>query len=195
MRRWRSKRFKSTTTFHPDACSAMADLLPLLEAWKKSGELPVTSSSQSGEGYDDAGSLLPPLLPPMSTHILTLFGSLNYVFLSAFTLLCLMCNSCHPLYFIVLIPYIIEMANDDDAVVINTDNHPPNTSLGWDRERGRGSDDERNRGRDDDRKMDRMRDRDRDRDRDRPRKRGADDQDVLSQSQAEVGQAVTVFQV
>ena len=40
-----------------------------------------------------------------------------------------------------------------------------------------------------------MRDRDRDRDRDGPRKRGGDDRDILSQSQAEVGQAVTVFQV
>jgi hypothetical protein len=37
MRRWRSKRHRSTTTFHPDASSIMHDLLPLLEEWKRTG--------------------------------------------------------------------------------------------------------------------------------------------------------------
>ena len=40
MRRWRSRRHRSTTTFHPDACVAMNDLLPLLEEWKRTGDLP-----------------------------------------------------------------------------------------------------------------------------------------------------------
>ena len=37
LRRWRSKRLRSTTTFHPDGCSILRDLLPQLEDWKKSG--------------------------------------------------------------------------------------------------------------------------------------------------------------
>jgi hypothetical protein len=39
IRRWRSKRHRSTTTFHPDACSVMHELLPSLETWKRSGGL------------------------------------------------------------------------------------------------------------------------------------------------------------
>ena len=42
MRRWRSKRHRSTTTFHPDACAALYDLLPLLEDWKRTGDLPTS---------------------------------------------------------------------------------------------------------------------------------------------------------
>jgi len=37
MRRWRSKRHRSTTTFHPDACLVMQDLLPKLEKYKVRG--------------------------------------------------------------------------------------------------------------------------------------------------------------
>ena len=39
MRRWRSKRSRSTTTFHPDGCSIIAELLPMLEQWRKSGNM------------------------------------------------------------------------------------------------------------------------------------------------------------
>ena len=45
MRRWRSKRHRSITTFHPDACAAMRELLPSLEEWKRTGTLPGGSSS------------------------------------------------------------------------------------------------------------------------------------------------------
>lgn len=38
IRRWRSKRHRPTTTFHPDASSILHDLLPSLEEWKKHGE-------------------------------------------------------------------------------------------------------------------------------------------------------------
>ena len=44
MRRWRSKRLRSTTTFHPDASAAMSELLPTLEEWKRTGTLPGSSS-------------------------------------------------------------------------------------------------------------------------------------------------------
>ena len=37
MRRWRNKRHRSTTTFHPDACLIMQDLLPKLERFKRRG--------------------------------------------------------------------------------------------------------------------------------------------------------------
>jgi len=37
IRKWRSKRHRSTTTFHPDGCAVMHDLLPKLENWKRSG--------------------------------------------------------------------------------------------------------------------------------------------------------------
>jgi hypothetical protein len=50
LRRWRSKRLRSTTTFHPDACSALNDLLPMLEDWKRTGVLPSSSAA------DQAGS-------------------------------------------------------------------------------------------------------------------------------------------
>jgi len=40
MRRWRSKRHRSTTTFHPDACLVMQDLLPKLEKYKMRGNSP-----------------------------------------------------------------------------------------------------------------------------------------------------------
>ena len=37
-RRWRSKRHRSKTTFHPEACSIMLECLPQLEEWKKNGK-------------------------------------------------------------------------------------------------------------------------------------------------------------
>ncbi len=39
MRRWRSKRYRSTTTFHPDGCALMHEMMPKLEAFKH-GSLP-----------------------------------------------------------------------------------------------------------------------------------------------------------
>jgi hypothetical protein len=39
MRRWRSKRVRSTTTFHPDASSTVQDMLPRLEAWKRASDV------------------------------------------------------------------------------------------------------------------------------------------------------------
>ena len=53
MRRWRSKRHRSTTTFHPDACAAINDLLPLLEDWKRTGDLP--RSATVPDDFDDRG--------------------------------------------------------------------------------------------------------------------------------------------
>jgi hypothetical protein len=38
LRRWRSKRQRSTTTFHPEASNIMNELLPKLEEWKKNGD-------------------------------------------------------------------------------------------------------------------------------------------------------------
>jgi hypothetical protein len=37
IRRWRSKRSRSTTTFHPDGCSIASEMLPALETWRKTG--------------------------------------------------------------------------------------------------------------------------------------------------------------
>jgi hypothetical protein len=37
IRRWRSKRHRSATSFHPDASSIMNDILPTLENWSKFG--------------------------------------------------------------------------------------------------------------------------------------------------------------
>ena len=39
MRRWRSKRVRSTTTFHPDASSIVQDMLPRLETWKRASDV------------------------------------------------------------------------------------------------------------------------------------------------------------
>lgn len=38
LRRWRSKRQRPTTTFHPEASNVMLELLPRLEAWKRDGD-------------------------------------------------------------------------------------------------------------------------------------------------------------
>lgn len=37
MRKWRSKRFRSLTSFHPDSCIIMTECLALFENWKKNG--------------------------------------------------------------------------------------------------------------------------------------------------------------
>ena len=61
-RRWRSRRQRSTTTFHPDACSTMHDLLPAMENFKKSGALPSERTStivrrdRSASGKDRGGN-------------------------------------------------------------------------------------------------------------------------------------------
>jgi coiled-coil and C2 domain-containing protein 2A len=39
LRRWRSKRHRSTTTFHPEACNVLLELLPKLEEWKRTGTI------------------------------------------------------------------------------------------------------------------------------------------------------------
>lgn len=38
IRRWRSKRHRGTTTFHPEVSNVVQELLPQLEDWKKSGK-------------------------------------------------------------------------------------------------------------------------------------------------------------
>ena len=38
LRKWRSKRTKAVTTFHPDACDIMTDMLIKLEQWKLTGD-------------------------------------------------------------------------------------------------------------------------------------------------------------
>lgn len=55
-RKWRSKRVRSVTTFHPDACGIVTDHLHLLEEWKTTGDIsvipsgPPPASSRSGSG-------------------------------------------------------------------------------------------------------------------------------------------------
>jgi len=45
MRRWRSKRVRSTTTFHPDASSIVQEMLSRLETWKRSSDVESESST------------------------------------------------------------------------------------------------------------------------------------------------------
>jgi coiled-coil and C2 domain-containing protein 2A len=52
LRRWRSKRLRSTTTFHPDGCSILRDLLPKLEDWKKSGYISTPLNRKPVRGAD-----------------------------------------------------------------------------------------------------------------------------------------------
>lgn len=51
MRRWRSKRHRSTTTFHPDASSIMQDILVTLEEWMRSG-------NKSGVSMDNIQNII-----------------------------------------------------------------------------------------------------------------------------------------
>jgi hypothetical protein len=56
IRQWRSKRVRSVTTFHTDACGIVADHLHLLEEWKMTGDIsvipsgPPPASSRAGSG-------------------------------------------------------------------------------------------------------------------------------------------------
>jgi len=47
MRRWRSRRQSSATTFHPDGSASMHDVLPLLEDFKRTGR--ITDEKTSGD--------------------------------------------------------------------------------------------------------------------------------------------------
>ena len=58
LRKWRSKRAKSTTTFHPEASTIMTDMLTYFENWKMNGrinnenenqeDLPLSNSNNEG---------------------------------------------------------------------------------------------------------------------------------------------------
>jgi len=48
IRKWRSRRQRSATTFHPDACAVMHDMLPKMENWKRSGNPEAYESSATG---------------------------------------------------------------------------------------------------------------------------------------------------
>ena len=47
IRRWRSRRHKSTTTFHPDASSVIHDILPMLEDYKLLGHRTQSSTTDA----------------------------------------------------------------------------------------------------------------------------------------------------
>eukprot|EP01035_Chromulina_nebulosa_P018024 gene18024-23665_t len=55
MRRWRSKRIQSTTTFHPESCLVLTETLPKLEQWKRTGrvdDLSIDSNSTQSDVLD-----------------------------------------------------------------------------------------------------------------------------------------------
>lgn len=63
IRRWRSKRQRSTTTFHPEACNVMLEMLPKLEEWKKHGDGGVSNTRVMNLGNNERNtSTLPSVL-------------------------------------------------------------------------------------------------------------------------------------
>jgi hypothetical protein len=62
-RQWRSKRVRSVTTFHTDACGIITDHLHLLEEWKMTADIsaipssPPPASSRTGKGGEKLGQL------------------------------------------------------------------------------------------------------------------------------------------
>jgi coiled-coil and C2 domain-containing protein 2A len=58
-RRWRSKRFRATTTFHPQASEALQEILMELEMWKRFGDenrrLAVQSVNNSNQSQEGSG--------------------------------------------------------------------------------------------------------------------------------------------
>ena len=51
-RKWRAKRSRSVTTFHPDACSIVSDHLHLLEEWKVTGDI-ANLEAEPGSGFSN----------------------------------------------------------------------------------------------------------------------------------------------
>lgn len=58
MRRWRSKRVRSTTTFHPDASAIVQDMLPRLETWKRASDVEADANlnRRGRQDIDDAAA-------------------------------------------------------------------------------------------------------------------------------------------
>jgi hypothetical protein len=71
IRRWRSKRARSTTTFHPDGCSIAADMLPALEAWRKTGQANYQASADEPDLellMEEAERKMAPILRTRTFH-------------------------------------------------------------------------------------------------------------------------------
>lgn len=71
IRRWRSKRARSTTTFHPDGCSIAADMLPLLESWRKTGQANLGGSGEESDLdglMEEAERKMAPILRTRTFH-------------------------------------------------------------------------------------------------------------------------------
>jgi hypothetical protein len=71
IRRWRSKRSRTTTTYHPDACSIATDMLSTLEQWRKTGA--VTVGGQADETdiellMEEAEKKMTPILRTRTFH-------------------------------------------------------------------------------------------------------------------------------